>query len=456
MFARDGRTRFVFGSIGPGTRLPSLGHVGYDVLEDAYAEQARGLLAGEVDAFMIETCQDPLQIKAAVNGAKRVRQAVARDTPILVQVTVETTGTLLVGADIASAATVVQALDVPAIGLNCATGPQEMAEHVRWLGQNWRGFISVQPNAGLPELVHGHSHYPLTPHELVNWLERFIVEDGINLIGGCCGTEAGHIAALDAMLRRLGKDAARPRPVERKSLWVPSLASLYGQVPLRQENATLVIGERCNATGSKRWREFQERSDWDGCLAMAREQIADGSHALDVSTAIVGHDERAAMGEVVSRLRGAVNAPLVIDTTELGVLEAALKLYGGKGILNSINFEDGEAPAEKRMQLARRFGAAVIALTIDESGMAKIAAEKLRIAHRLRDFACGRFGLSDDDLLIDPLTFTICTGNADDRRLGVETLDGDRADRAGIAALPTDPRPFQHFLRAEPAGAPAC
>src|SRR5665213_905731 len=419
----DGRTRFGFGSIGPGTRLPSLGHIAYDALEDAYAEQCGGLVAGGVDAFLIETCQDTLQIKAAVNGAKRARESAGRDTPILVQVTVETTGTLLVGADIAAAATVVQALDVPVIGLNCATGPREMAEHVRWLGQNWPGFISVQPNAGLPELVRGHTHYPLTAGELVNWLERFLLEDGINLIGGCCGTEAGHIAALDAMLRRLGKGSHRPRPVVRRNFWVPSLASMYAQMPLRQENAVLVIGERCNATGSKRWRDLQVQNNWDGCIAMAREQIADGSHALDVSTAIVGQDERAAMSEIATRLRGAVNAPLAFDSTELPVLEAALKLYGGKSILNSINFEDGEAPAEQRLRLARRFGAAVIALTIDENGMAKTADGKLRIARRLRDFACGRLGLPPSDLLFDPLTFTICTGNEDDRRLGVETLD---------------------------------
>jgi 5-methyltetrahydrofolate--homocysteine methyltransferase len=422
-FSGDGRTRFVLGSVGPGTRLPSLGHIAYDVLEDAYAEQCAGLVAGDVDGFLIETCQDTLQIKAAVNGAKRARQGAGRNTPILVQVTVETTGTLLVGADIAAAATVVRALDVPVIGINCATGPQEMAEHVRWLGRNWPGFISVQPNAGLPELVHGHAHYPLTAGELVDWLERFILEDGINLIGGCCGTDATHVAALDAMLRRLAKGPQRPRPVARTSVWVPSLASLYGQVPLRQENAVLVIGERCNATGSKRWRDCQQQRDWDGCLAMAREQMADGSHALDVSTAIVGGDERATMSEVVGRLGSAINAPLAIDSTELPVLDAALKLYGGKAILNSINFEDGEGPAEQRLALARRFGAAVVALTIDEQGMAKTADDKLRIARRLRDFACGRFRLPESDLLIDPLTFTICTGKEDDRRLGVETLD---------------------------------
>src|SRR5882724_8681944 len=258
-FAHDGRTRFVFGSVGPGTRLPSLGHIPYQDLEDALTIQCAGLVAGGVDAIVIETCQDPLQIKAAVNGAKRAREAAGKDIPIIVRVTVETTGTLLVGADIAAAATIVHALDVPIIGLNCATGPREMAEHVKWLGENWPGHISIQPNAGLPELVDGRTHYPLTPGELAQWLERFVLEDGIGIVGGCCGTDVPHIAALDAMLRRLGKDAWRPTPAARKSVWVPSIASLYGQVPLRQENAFLAIGERCNANGSRKWRQLQEK-----------------------------------------------------------------------------------------------------------------------------------------------------------------------------------------------------
>src|SRR5579864_3330328 len=204
-FAHDGRPRFVFGSLGPGTRLPTLGHVAYQPLEDALTIQCDGLVAGGVDAIVIETCQDPLQIKAAVNGAKRARAAAGKDIPIIVRVTVETTGTLLVGADIAAAATIVHALDVPIIGLNCATGPREMAEHVKWLGDNWPGPISIQPNAGLPELIGGHTHYPLTPREMAQWLERFVIEDGIGMIGGCCGSEAAHIAALDQMLRRIGR-----------------------------------------------------------------------------------------------------------------------------------------------------------------------------------------------------------------------------------------------------------
>jgi 5-methyltetrahydrofolate--homocysteine methyltransferase len=422
-FAGDGKTRFVLGSLGPGTRLPSLGHISYQEVEDALAIQCAGLLAGGCDAVAIETCQDPLQIKAAVNGAKRACEEAGRDIPILVSVTVEMTGTLLVGADIAAAATIVRALDVPVIGLNCATGPREMAEHVKWLGDNWPGHISVQPNAGLPELINGRTHYPLTPKELAQWLERFVLEDGVNFIGGCCGTEAAHIAALDQMLRRIGRDRTRPLTKQRGIVWTPSVASLYSQVPLRQENAYLSIGERCNANGSRAFRRLQEAGDWDGCVEMGREQVKEGSHTLDLCTAFVGRDEIAEMSEMVARMRGAINAPLVIDSTEYPVLEAALKLYGGKAIINSINFEDGEEAAEKRLILARRFGAAVIALTIDESGMAKEADHKLRLAERLYDFACNKHGLPPSDLLFDPLTFTICTGNADDRKLGLNTLD---------------------------------
>jgi 5-methyltetrahydrofolate--homocysteine methyltransferase len=422
-FSGDGRTRFVLGSVGPGTRLPSLGHVAYQELEDALALQCAGLVAGEVDGILIETCQDPLQIKAAVNGAKLAREAARQDLPILVQVTVETTGTLLVGADIAAAATIVQALGVPVIGLNCATGAREMAEHVRWLGENWPGFISVQPNAGLPELVDGRAHYPLGAAELAQWLERFVLEDGVAMIGGCCGTEATHIAALDAMLRRLGQGRRRPAPHARRVVWTPAVASLYGQVPLRQENAWLSIGERCNANGSRKFRSLQDAGDWDGCIEMAREQVREGSHTLDLCTAFVGRDEVADMSQAVTRMRGAVNAPLVIDSTEYPVLEAALQLYGGKPIINSINFEDGEDAADRRLRLARRFGAAVIALTIDETGMAKEVDHKLAVARRLYDFACGKHGLPAADLLFDPLTFTICTGNEDDRKLGLNTLE---------------------------------
>jgi 5-methyltetrahydrofolate--homocysteine methyltransferase len=424
----DGRHRWVLGSVGPGTKLPSLGNIAYDALEAALTEQCRGLVAGGVDAILIETCQDPLQIKAAVNGAKLARTDAGGDIPIFVQVTVETTGTLLVGPDIAAAAAIVNALDVPMMGLNCATGPQEMAEHIRWLAGNWPGLLSVQPNAGLPELVDGQTHFPLGPAELTSWLERFVEQDSVNLIGGCCGTNAQHIAALNEMLRRRGP--TRPTPVPRKAVWIPSVASLYQAVPLRQENAFFAIGERCNANGSKKWRDSQEKHDWDGCVSMGREQLGEGSNALDICTAFVGRDELAEMTDVVRRFTSSVNAPLVIDSTETPVIAAALKLHGGKPIINSINFEDGEHHAADRLRLARQFGAAVIALTIDETGMAKTADRKLAVARRLVDFACNRHGLPESDLLIDPLTFTIATGNEDDRKLAQWTLEGIAAIRA--------------------------
>ncbi|MGE0416214.1 MAG: methionine synthase [Acetobacteraceae bacterium] len=423
----DGRRRWVIGSVGPGTKLPSLGNIGYDPLEEALTLQCSGLISGGADAILIETCQDPLQIKAAVNGAKIARAKLRADVPIFVQVTVETTGSLLIGTDIASAATIVDALDVPLIGLNCATGPQEMAEHIGWLGQNWRGLVSVQPNAGMPELVNGQTHYPLGAKEFASWVRRFVVEDGINLVGGCCGTTSEHISALDSMLRDLGH--RRPSPVERRPVWIPSVASLYQSVPLRQENAFFAIGERCNANGSKKWRTLQEQHDWDGCVAMGKEQVGEGSHALDLCTAFVGRDEKAEMNEVVRHFTASISSPLVIDSTETGVIESALKLHGGKAIINSINFEDGEGPARDRLTLAKRFGSAVIALTIDEAGMARSAEDKIRIARRLIDFACVQHGLPQSDLMIDPLTFTIATGNEEDRKLALWTLEGIAAIR---------------------------
>ena len=422
-FDGDGRDRFVLGSIGPGTRLPSLGHIGYPELEEALTIQAAGLIHGGVDAILIETCQDTLQIKAAINGAKQARAEAKSDTPILVQTTVETTGTLLVGADIAAAATAIEAMDVDSLGLNCATGPQEMAEHVRWLTDHWPKFISIQPNAGLPELVDGQTKYPLGPEEITRWLERFAFEDGVSMIGGCCGTTGPHIESLDAMLRSHANGNLRPVPVRREHHWVPSLASLYSQVEYRQENAYLSIGERCNANGSRKFRALQEAKDWDGCIAVAKAQEKVGSHALDLCTAFVGRDEVADMTEVLTRMRGAVTAPVVIDSTEFPVLKSALGLYAGKAVINSINFEDGEDPAHKRLGLAEQFGAAVIALTIDEAGMAKDADQKVAVAKRLFEFATQKHSLSPADLMFDPLTFTICTGNEDDRKLGLETLD---------------------------------
>ncbi len=422
-FAHDGRKRFVVGSVGPGTKLPSLGHVAYDALEASFIPQMEGMIAGRADVILVETAQDVLQVKAAVNAAKIACAKAGVKLPIMVQVTVETTGTMLVGTDIAAATTIIDALDVDVMGLNCATGPQEMSEHIRYLAKNWRRKISVLPNAGLPELHCGKVHFPLSPDEMARWLERFLKEDGINIVGGCCGTNEEHIAAINAMLERQENGKRRPAPVKRNVHFVPSVASLFNAVELRQENAILSIGERCNANGSKKFREAQEREDWDACVDMAKEQVREMSHTLDICTAFVGRDEVRDMSEMLTRLRGGITAPLVIDSTELNVLEASLKLYGGKAIINSLNFEDGEEPAVKRMLLAKKYGAAMIALTIDEEGMAKTVDRKLEVAHRLYDFCCNKHGLPPSDLMIDPLTFTICTGNEDDRKLGLWTLE---------------------------------
>lgn len=419
-FATPEWPRYVLGSVGPGTKLASLGHTGYDILEDSYAEQARGLIDGGIDCFLLETNQDLLTIKAAINGCKIARTEKGReDIPIFVQVTIETTGTMLVGSDIACAATAIDAMDVDGIGLNCATGPAEMSEHVKYLGEKWRKMISVMPNAGLPMLVDGKTEYPLLPFELAEWQQRFIEEDGVNLIGGCCGTSPAHIRELRTML-----DARTDKaPVVRNPQWEPSVSSLYTSVTLRQENAVFAIGERSNANGSKKFRDLLNNEDWDALTAIGREQVREGSHALDVCTAYVGRPEVADMSEVITRYRGQITVPLVVDSTELPVIEAALKLIGGKAIINSINFEDGEEKAEKILRMAKKFGSAVVALTIDEEGMAKSVDDKLRIAHRLYDFAVNQHGLPAADLLYDPLTFTICTGVEDDRNHGINTLD---------------------------------
>ncbi|HHH35720.1 MAG TPA: methionine synthase [Gammaproteobacteria bacterium] len=412
--------RYVLGSMGPGTKLCSLGHVDYDTLEASYAEQARGLLEGGVDAFLLETHQDLLTLKAAVNGCRIARRELGReDVPILTQVTIETTGSMLVGSDIACAVTSLAALDVDGIGLNCATGPTEMAEHVQYLGEHWPGLISVMPNAGLPMLVEGRTEYPLLPAELAEWQQRFVEEDGVNLIGGCCGTTPEHIAALRAMLDARPDPAPRARQVE----LIPAVSSLYTSVPLRQENAVFAIGERSNANGSKRFRELLAQEDWDALVSIGREQVREGSHALDVCVAYVGRPEASDMHELISRYRGQITVPLVIDSTETPVIETALKLLGGKSIINSINFEDGEEKAATILGYAKKYGAAVVGLTIDEEGMAKEVDRKLAIAHRLYEFAVARHGLPPSDLMFDPLTFTICTGVEEDRNHGIHTLE---------------------------------
>jgi 5-methyltetrahydrofolate--homocysteine methyltransferase len=428
-FKDDGRTRFVLGDVGPGSKLPSLGHIDYDSMEDGYAIQCAGHMACGVDAVLIITCQDPLQVKAAINGAKRARTEAGKDIPILLQVTVETTGTMLVGTDIGAMATAAAALDMPMMGLNCATGPKEMAPHVKWLGENWPGLIGVQPNAGLPVLVEGRTHYPLGPEELATWMERFIEEDRVTFVGGCCGTHDPHMAALDAMLRRrTPSDGHRPAAVSRQVYPVAALASLYSRVPLRSQDGILAIGERCDATRSETFRGYQTAADWDACVALARRQEKTGSHALEVRTAFDGGDEAAAMNAVVDHLRASVAAPLVIDSEDAGVLEAALKLYGGKAAINAIDLADGGKAAAERLQLARRFGAAVIARTIDEQGPARSTLDKVRLARRLHQLACVDHGLPAGDLLIDPIAATIGDGDASETLEAVGSIRGTLPD----------------------------
>jgi 5-methyltetrahydrofolate--homocysteine methyltransferase len=426
--SRKDKPRFVLGSMGPGTKLVTLGHTTYDTLKSSYREQARGLIEGGVDGVLIETAQDPLQIRAAVNAVLDARAEAKRDVSLLVSVTMEVTGTMLVGTEMAAAIAILDAYPVDVVGLNCATGPREMGEHVRLLGQTSRKRTLIYPNAGLPQLVDGQPYYPLTPAELADWLSRFVEEDGVNIVGGCCGTTPAHMAAV---VKRIGVRAPKPR----KPAHQPQVTSIYTAVPLFQDNSILFVGERSNANGSKAFRQHLLGGDVEAMVAMGREQVREGSHVLDLCAAYVGRDEVADMTKVVTRYRSDVPCPLMIDSTEAPVLEAALKLCGGRSIINSINLEDGLERCERVLPLAKEHGAAVVALTIDEQGMAKTAEDKVRIARRIYRICTEDWGLRPEDLLFDVLTFTICTGNEDDRRLGLETLEGIRRVRAELPGV---------------------
>ena len=429
-YATPDRPRFVLGSMGPGTKLATLGQISYGALLESYGVQALALARAGADAFAIETCQDPLQAKAAINAALAARRETGREIPIVVSVTMEVTGTMLVGTEMAAAIALLDPYPIDVLSLNCATGPREMSEHVRLLGQTCRTRIGCYPNAGLPQLVDGQPRYPLTPHELADWLVRFVDEDGLNLVGGCCGTTAEH-------MRRVVEAIGERAPRRRKPAFLPSVTSTYSPVELRQENSILLVGERSNSNGSKRFRELLLGGDVEGMVKMGREQVREGSHVLDVCTAYVGRDEVADMTRLVERYRGDVAAPLMIDSTEPPVLEAALRLVGGRCIVNSINLEDGLERCAKVLPLVKEFGAAVVALTIDEQGMAKEVEDKVRVARRLHDICVDDHGLRPEDLLFDVLTFTICTGNEDDRRHGINTLEGIRRVREELPGVGT-------------------
>ena len=415
--------RFVLGSLGPGTKLPTLGHTSYQKLKDAYALASQGLVDAGADALLIETTQDLLQAKAAVNGAREVIEKCGRDVVLIAQVTVETTGTMLLGSEIGAALNVLENLDIDLIGLNCATGPAEMSEHLRYLSKNSEVGISVMPNAGLPVLGPNGASYPLSPDELALALSTFVDDYGLTLIGGCCGTTPAHLAAV---VEKLKSKENRARTTSED----PSVSSLYQSVSLRQDRTYLAIGERTNANGSKAFREALVAEDWQGCVEIARDQIRDGAHILDLSVDYVGRDGARDMFEVASRFATSSTLPIMLDSTEPAVIKAGLEALGGRCIINSVNYEDGDGPTSRFariMPLVKEHGSAVVALTIDEEGQARTAEWKLRVAQRLIKDLTTNWGMKVSDIMIDALTFPIATGQEETRRDGIETINAIRA-----------------------------
>ncbi|MBK5224524.1 MAG: methionine synthase [Acidimicrobiia bacterium] len=425
--------RFVAGSIGPGTKMPTLGHIRFDDLRDAYEVQCRGLLDGGVDVLLIETQYDLLGAKAAIIAARRAMAATGIEVPIQVQVTIEQTGRMLVGTEIGAALTALDAMKIDVIGLNCATGPGEMSEHLRYLFQHSRMPISVLPNAGLPSVVDGKMHYDLTPSQLADYAERFVGELGVGIIGGCCGTTPEHMAAVVERVRGMSPAARTPDHE-------PGVASIYSHTPYDQSPSFLVVGERTNANGSKRFKAALLEADWDTATKMAGEQVREGSHVLDVCVDYVGRDGSADMEEIASRFATQSTVPLMIDSTEAEVVETALKWIGGKAILNSVNLEDGAAPGtrlDKFLTLARDYGAAVVCTCIDEEGQARDGDWKLRAARSIYDLATEKYGIEPSDLIFDPLALTLGTGMEESRRDAIETLEGIRLIKSELPGVHT-------------------
>lgn len=423
--------RYSFGTVGPGTRLPSLGHITYDEIRQGWREQCIGLLEGGIDVLKIETCQDLLQTKAALAAAEDAMAITGRRVPVIASVTIESTGTMLLGSDIAAALATLEPLDVvDIIGINCATGPEQMVEHVRYLAKHSRRPVFIGPNAGLPEVIDGRACYTLTPEEFARYHQIFVEEFGTSIVAGCCGTTPAMFAEA---IRLIG----RPRPKERPTHYEPAAASLYTAVPFEQESSFLVVGERTNATGSRAFRDLLLAEDIDGMVALAREQAAEGAHVIDVMVDYVGRDGTADMARVVSAFRTQVAVPLVFDSTEVAVIQTALQLYGGRAIVNSINLEDGERKITKLLPLIKEHGAAAVALTIDEEGQARTADWKLRVAHRIYDIAVGRFGMEPGDLLFDCLTFPMTSGQEELRRDAIETLEAIRRVKTELPGVHT-------------------
>ncbi|MFF2700594.1 methionine synthase [Streptomyces cyaneofuscatus] len=420
--AKDGRQRWVLGSIGPGTKLPSLGHITYDVLRDGYQKNAEGLLAGGSDALIVETTQDLLQTKSSIIGARRAMEALGIDVPLVCSLAFETTGVMLLGSEIGAALTALEPLGIDFIGLNCSTGPDEMSEHLRYLARHSRTPLMCMPNAGLPVLTKDGAHFPLGPDGLADSQETFVRDYGLSLIGGCCGTTPAHMKAVVDRVRGLTPPERDPSPE-------PGAASLYQHIPFRQDTAYLAIGERTNANGSKKFREAMLEARWDDCVEMARDQIREGAHMLDLCVDYVGRDGVADMTELAGRFATASTLPIVLDSTELPVLRAGLEQLGGRAVLNSVNYEDGDGPDSRFAQvsaLAAEHGAALIALTIDEEGQARTIEHKVAIAERLIEDLTTNWGIRESDILIDTLTFTICTGQEESRGDGIATIGAIR------------------------------
>ena len=424
------KPRFVAGSIGPTTKLPTLGHIDFDTLKASFQEQAAGLMAGDVDLLIVETCQDVLQIKAAMLGIEAAFAECGRRVPLMVSVTMETTGTMLVGSDIAAVVAILEPFPIDVLGLNCATGPEQMKEHIRYLSEHSPFVVSCIPNAGLPENIGGVAHYRLTPVEMKMQLMHFVEDLGVQVIGGCCGTTPAHIAALSELSQQLhpaprpvrgplqANESAAPRPALH---YEPAAASIYGVTPYQQDNSFLIIGERLNASGSKKVRELLNAEDWDGLVAVARGQVKENAHVLDVNVDYVGRDGEKDMHQLVSRLVTNVNLPLMLDSTEWQKMEAGLKVAGGKCILNSTNYEDGDERFFKVLSLAKDYGAGLVVGTIDEDGMARTAERKFAIAQRAYRDALA-FGFPAHEIFYDPLALPISTGIEEDRENGLATL----------------------------------
>lgn len=432
-FSTPDQPRFVLGSLGPGTKLPSLGHTSYENLKSAYYAASKGLLDAGSDALLIETTQDLLQAKAAVNGARQAVEESGRDVVIIAQVTVETTGTMLLGSEIGAALNSLEPLGIDLIGLNCATGPTEMSEHLRYLSKNSHAAISVMPNAGLPILGAKGAEYPLGPQELATALETFVDDYGITLVGGCCGTTPAHLAAV---VERLRDRQVKSRKIEIE----PGASSLYQYVPFRQDRTYLAIGERTNANGSRAFRDALVNEDWATCVEIARDQIRDGAHMLDLSVDYVGRDGVRDMRELASRFATSSTLPIVLDSTEPAVLKAGLESLGGRCVINSVNYEDGDGPTSRFariMPLVKEHGASVVALTIDEEGQARTAEWKLRVARRLIKDLTENWGVAIGDILIDTLTFPIATGQEETRRDGLETIEAIRTLKKEFPSVQT-------------------